>query len=247
MDAPIYVALSHMNALRREMDITTNNIANINTTAYKGEDPLFTEYLLDQPKNKDVSYVLDFGLVRNLTAGVLEKTDNPLDLAINGDGYFTVKTPQGDRYTRAGVFTLAPTGEITTKEGYPLLSDSGQPFTIPANTTSITIGTDGVVNAANNNDIAVVALGKVGLVKFAKERELKKLPSGLYETTQTATPVERPDIRQGMIEKSNVSPILSMTRMIEIERAYSNARNITTTEDERIKGAIGRLAGNKSQ
>jgi flagellar basal-body rod protein FlgF len=229
-----------MTALRREMSVTANNLANMNTPSYKTEKPLFTEYSLPQPDQKDVSYVQDFGLVRDLQVGTLSQTGNPLDIAINGPGYFVVETPNGNRYTRAGLFSLAPNGDIINRQGLPLMDDRGRQFNIPQGTKNISISNDGVISADALN------LGKIQLVEFRDERALKKLPDGLYETNQDPVRLREFEVRQGMVEGSNVVAMLELTNMIEVQRAYDGAKQLVDREDERMRTAIRKLSGNNN-
>jgi flagellar basal-body rod protein FlgF len=245
MDATSYVTLSHMTALRRQMDMIANNLANMSTSSYKAEKPLFTQFLnptdqaTDQPAGDDaIAYVEDFGVVRNLQTGTISPTGNPLDVAINGEGYYQIETAEGVRYSRAGIFSLSAQGEIVTRDGDRLLDDAGQPLQIPQGTRTITISTDGTVSADN------LPVGRIVPVAFENERALKKLPGGLYETDQQPTPLETFDLRQGMVEGSNVQPVLEMTNMIEVSRAYQTAQKFVEQEHQRVKTAIGKLAGN---
>lgn len=227
-----------MTALRREMQLTANNLANMNTSGYKTEKPLFTEYVLPQPENRDVSFVQDFGVVRDLQVGTISQTGNPLDIAINGPGYFVIETPNGDRYTRAGQFSLSPSGDIITRQGLRLMDDRGRQISVPPGTKNITISNDGVVSA----DAVVVS--KIQIVNFADERALQKLPDGFYETTQTPTRLRDFELRQGMTEGSNVVAMLELTNMIEIQRAYESAKQLADREDDRMRTAIRKLSGN---
>lgn len=229
-----------MTALRREMSVTANNLANMSTPSYKTEKPLFTEYTLPQPDQKDVSYVQDFGLVRDLQVGTITPTGNALDIAINGPGYFVVQSPNGDRYTRAGLFSLAPNGDIINRQGLPLMDDRGRQFNIPQGTKNITISNDGIISADALN------LGKIQLVDFKDERALKKLPDGLYETTQKPERLKQFELRQGMIEGSNVVAMIELTNMIEVQRAYESAKQLVDREDDRMRTAIRKLSGNNN-
>ena len=110
MDNAIYVTLSHQMALRRHMDIIANNIANSNTAAYKSEAPLFQEFLIQSSGDSEVSFVRDFGTIRNVDEGAFAPTSSPFDLAIHGAGYFVIETPNGDRYTRSGHFSFQRSG-----------------------------------------------------------------------------------------------------------------------------------------
>jgi flagellar basal-body rod protein FlgF len=229
-----------MTALRREMDIIANNLANMSTASFKAEKPLFTSFLNKTPRSDSVAYVEDFGTVRDLQIGTITPTDNPLDLAINGEGYFSIQTPDGIRYTRAGIFSINKDGELVTRQGYQLLDSGDNPIEIPQGTLNITVSTDGTISVDG------IQLTKVGLSRFENERELMKLTEGLYETTQPPQPVQGSEIRQGMLESSNVEPIIEMTRMIDISRAYENAKKINETEDQRMRGAIRTLSGSQA-
>jgi flagellar basal-body rod protein FlgF len=244
MDSTSYVGLSHMTALRREMDMVANNIANMSTNGYKSEKPLFT-WFLNKAKNDVISrdkvaYVEDFGQVRNLEAGVMTPTGNPLDIAINSEGYFSIQTPQGVQYTRAGNFNLNADNQIVTRDGKALLDDKGSPIQIPPGTATITISNDGTLTAD------AVPVARIVPVVFENERELEKLPDGLYKTEQTPQPGTRFELRQGMIEGSNVQAVVEMTHMIDISRAYETAKRFVDREDDRMRDAIKKLAGNQS-
>lgn len=239
MDTTSYIQISHMTALRRQMDMIANNLANMSTPSYKGEKPLFTEFLNPGSKGQGkVSYVEDFGMVRNLELGTISPTGNPLDIAINGEGYFSIQTQDGIRYTRAGAFMLSAQGQIVTRQGDPVLDTAGRPIAIPPGTRDITISSDGTISADN------LQLARIVPVSFEDERALKKLPNSLFETDQVAQPLQGFELRQGMIEGSNVQPVLEMTQMIDVSRAYQSAQRFVETEHRRIKDAIGKLAGN---
>ncbi len=238
MEATGYVAVSHLTALRRRMDMIANNMANMSTTGYKAEKPLFTSVLRESTRGDKVAYVEDFGSIRDLSMGTMQPTSNPLDLAINGEGYFQVETPDGIKYTRNGMLMLNNSGEITTHDGYPMLDDSGNAIVIPTNTKNITVSNDGTITADGSQ------IARIQPVMFEKERELQKLPNGLYETEEKPAPLEKFEIRQGMIEGSNVVPILEMTQMMEVSRRYESANKLLKGEDERQRDAIRTLSGN---
>ncbi len=241
MEAASYIGTSHLTALRRRMDIVANNMANMNTPGFKAEAPLFTPHLEKSTfgKGDKIAYVEDFGLVRDLSMGTFTPTGNPLDLAINGQGYFTIKTPQGTQYGRAGSFQLDPEGTLTTKQGYEVLDADGNAINIPENTKNITVTENGVVNADNVN------IGRIQPVQFADPRQLAKLENGLYSTRQEPEILEVFEIQQGMIESSNVESIVEMTNMIEINRAYTSAKKFVDSEHDRMRLAIRKLSGNE--
>ncbi len=223
------------------MDVVANNIANMNTTAFKGEKMMFVQYLV---RSKDgngilgdkVSYVRDIATMRDTSEGPLEKTGNPLDVAVRGEGYLTVQTAQGDRYTRNGHLRLDETGQLVTQAGNPILSDAGQPFFFAPEDGAITITRDGVVSTVNGD------LGKLKIVEFANRQDLRQIGGGLMATDKPPQIVTAPDVVQGMLEKSNVNAIAEMTKMIAVNRAYGAAKKFIDKEDERIKMMIKTVA-----
>src|SRR6056297_1805926 len=139
MDNTSYVALSRQLTLERQMSVVAGNIANMNTAGYKTEHLLFEEVLERAGKPGRVAFVQDVGLIRDLGPGALETTGNPLDLAINGEGYFTVETENGARYTRGGHFSLNGEGAVVTSGGHPLLDAGGAPIQLPPESVGISI------------------------------------------------------------------------------------------------------------
>src|SRR6185312_11727364 len=151
MENATYVALSSQMAIQRQMDVVANNLANASTPAFKGEEMLFSQYLVrPSGQRSPIAFVQDAGTVRDLREGPITQTGNPLDLAISGQGYFAVQTPLGVRYTRNGHFQLDSQGQIVTSQGYPVLTNSGQPLVVPANTHGITVATDGTVSVGQD-------------------------------------------------------------------------------------------------
>src|SRR5579862_3588459 len=142
------VALSAQLAVLHESEIIANNLANSSTTGYKGQHIAFAQYLSQTSDGTPVAYVQEQGASRDPSQGPLNTTGNPLDVAIRGDGYFTIQTPLGNRYTRNGHFMLDSTGQVVTGQGYPVLSQNGSPLVIPQGSGQITIGADGSVSTA---------------------------------------------------------------------------------------------------
>lgn len=233
-----YIALSRQMVLRREMDVLANNMANLNTPAYKGQSMLFVEYLETSDSGEKMSFVQDISLVRNLTEGPMSATDNPLDLAISGDAYFEVETPVGSRFTRKGVFQLNADREIVTSTGEPLLGEGGGPIVLPPNTAEVTVTRDGTVSTE------LGPAGRIRLARFEDEQALVKTADGLYDPQdQDVLPAEDAEVIQGMVEGSNVQGIIELTRMIETTRQYAAAGRLVNDEHERLRRAIQTLGG----
>jgi flagellar basal-body rod protein FlgF len=219
------------------MDAVANNVANVNTPGYKAERMLFAEYLVRPQKNVPLSFVEDKGMIRDLSEGPLTKTGNPFDLALNGDGFFTVGTPEGQRYTRSGRFQLDADGQIVNQTGQPVLSAGGQPITIPPGSRNVSIAPDGSVSA----DTEVV--GTIGIVQFENPREMKREANNLYATDAAPVPNERTRILQGMLEESNVNAVQELTNMIEVHRAYTANQRVLQDEHDRLQRAIRQIVG----
>jgi len=225
------------------MDVVGNNIANMNTPGYKGEGLMFAEYLTpsrgtDSAFPDMLSYTYDFGTNRDVSLGPMQATGNPLDLAINGAGYFEVETDFGQFYTRNGRFMLDADGMVVTGSGYPVLSTDGTPFFVAPNETEITISRDGTVSTENG------AIGRLNVVSFANEQELLRVQAGLYDAgDQQPEAVTGMAIEQGMLEGSNVEATEEITRLIKIQRAYESVQKMIEDESDRQKQAMKALAG----
>lgn len=231
----ILVGLSRQVALKRQMEVVANNIANMNTTAYRSENILFREYLVTSPAGDQVSYVEDYGIARDLREGAMETTSNPLDVAISGPGYLVVETEDGPKYTRNGHLRLDDIGQIVTQEGEPVLDVDGRPIEFANPTVEVTISRDGTITAADGESF------RLGVVSFRNEQALQKDANGLYKTDQAPIPVEAPMILQGMLEASNVRPIVQMTRLIDIQRAYEGTQKMMNTDHDLQLDAISRI------
>jgi flagellar basal-body rod protein FlgF len=235
MDSASSVALSGQNARDRQMDVLANNIANLNTTAFKGEEMVFAE-LLSNVGGQSARYVQDAGTVRNWSQGPLTRTGNSLDVALQGTGFLEVQTAQGIRYTRDGRLKLDAQNQLVTLEGNSVLGDGQSPIAVPEGTTSITIGEDGSLTTPTGT------AGKLTVVTFDKLQAVAAEANGLYSTDEPATPTTDTKVVQGMIEESNVQPILEMTRLMAASRAVGMAKSFQDNESDRHKTAIDRLA-----
>lgn len=239
MENPIYISLSRMMGLRRQMDVVSNNVANANTTGYKQQRVLFNEFLSKPALGERMSMVQDRGTVRDTTSGALLPTTNPLDVAINGKGYFVVDTVNGPHYTRAGRFQLDAQRQIVDESGLPVLGQNNKPITLPQGATTIRIDSDGSV-VTNVNPTQ--AIGKLNVVRFEREQAMTPVGGGLYTTTETPAAAQpETKVQQGMLEESNVKPVVEMTNMIEILRQYQSMQRVLDAEHERQRTMIQRL------
>tara|TARA_R110002072_G_scaffold727_10_gene5314 strand:+ start:3798 stop:4562 length:765 start_codon:yes stop_codon:yes gene_type:complete len=244
-----YIGLSGQSALNREMAVIANNIANMNTPAFRAKSVMFVEYLQETTdpttgRKTTLSQVQDVATYPDLKEGPLLSTDNPLDLAISGQGYFTIETERGERYTRNGQFTMDVDGQIVTASGDPLLSKTGRPFKVPLGSTDIQITRDGTISVRDPiNRAASIVLGQIEIVYFENEYQLKQGRDGLYKPQPGVKPEksEEVDIVQNMIEQSNVKGVIEMTKLIDVVRRYEASSNMMEDEHKRLRDAISTL------
>jgi len=229
------IALSAQIALLRRSDIIANNVANLSTNGYKGEHLVFAEYLNSTQDGGVGSYVDPVGTVRDLSQGPISQTGNPLDVAIEGNGFLAVQTPQGTRYTRDGHFQLDAQGEIVTAQGYPVLSSSGAPIVISNGTGPITIGQDGTVATGDSS------AGQLQIATFQNGQALLPAGNNLFDSNEAPGTPTSTSLVQGALEGSNVQAIIEMTRLIDTERAVSYAKDMSTSESTRINNALDHL------
>ena len=234
------IGLSRQIALQRQMDVVANNMANINTSGFKAEDLLFEEYTMPVARDRDfqtadqpLSYVQDWATVHDLSAGAMVQTGSELDVALNGEGFFAVQTPAGERWTKAGSFQLDNTGTLIDASGNPVLGQSGPVKFGPAE-TAILIGKDGSISSSAG------AKGSLRIVEFTDPQALTREGSNLWTggTPATATSTR---VMQGFIEKSNVSGVTQMAEMIRVQRAYESAASLASKQDDLRRSAIQRL------
>ena len=239
MENSLYIGLSKQMVLRNHMDLISNNIANMNTTGYRSQHLLFEEAISD-PRGSDdaLSYVLDKGQYHDTTPGSMEYTGNQLDIAVEGKGYFGVRGPGGNvMYSRSGDMQMDATGTLTNSNGRPIATIGGGNIIIPQGSTEIKIDENGMVSNQNGQ------LGQIMLVEFENEQELKPVGYNLYSSENEGTPAQESRIKQGMLERSNVSPVAEMTNMIDTLRTYQSLQNAMRTENDRLRSAIQTLTG----
>ncbi|MCE2927216.1 MAG: flagellar basal-body rod protein FlgG [Rickettsiales bacterium] len=247
------IAATGMQAQQLYVDVTSQNLANINTTAYKLQRPEFQDLLYQNARrvgtnSADTGTIVPTGvqiglgvrtaaIYRNTGQGTLQNTENPLDLAIQGKGYFQINQPDGTiAYTRAGTFQLSPTGTIVTTDGFEV-----QPaITVPTNATSVSVNQSGEVFATIPGQTAPQNLGQLQTTNFVNEAGLQAIGQNLYlETAASGTPTTGTPgvdgfgtIIQGFLETSNVNPVSELTNLIRAQRVYElNSRVISKTDE----------------
>lgn len=252
MENALLVGLSRQMVLERQMDVVANNVANVNTNGFKADNSLFEQYLMPVARenrfnlqDRQVSFVNDRGTWRDMGPGALETTKNPLDVAIDGNGFLAVQTAGGERYTRNGALQINSQGQLVTADGSLVLGDNG-PITFQQTDHDVSITPDGRITviegaSSNNNE---TTRGTLRVVSFAQPQLLQKEGNNLYSAPAgvAAVPDTTSQLKQGALEKSNVHAVVEITRMIQISRAYQQIATLLQQQSEMHKTAIQQLA-----
>jgi flagellar basal-body rod protein FlgF len=255
MENSLLIGLSRQIVLDRELDVVANNVANLNTTGFKGDSTLFEEYLMPVAHENNflgpdrrVSFVQDRATWTDMRQGPAQPTGNPLDVALdgnNGNAFLVIQTARGERYTRNGSLQINTAGELVTLEGDQVLGSNG-PIVFQPGDGSIAISGDGTISAREGGNAQADSLrGKLRIVSFDQPQLLEKDSATTFTAPadvdqQTAPRTVR--VVQGMIEGSNVNAVLEMTRMVEINRTYTAVANLLSAQAQLRKSAIQQLA-----
>lgn len=242
MDTAGYVILSRLTLQERATAVLANNIANADTPGFRAHRSVFAEQVrhaggVEGPSAlRDTAYVQDRATWRETGQGPVQQTGNPLDIAISGEGFFAVETPRGERFTRAGRFTLGADGRILDMDGNPLLSVEMQPLALPPGDARIEILGDGTVRTENG------PIGRLRVVRFEDPQRLRAEGSRHFDAAgEPPLPLQRPALIQGAVEGSNVQPIAEMTRLTAELREFQFATQFAEREGERMQSVIDRL------
>ncbi len=246
MDHGVYVATSGFLTQQKRLEIIANNIANANTPGYKGDAPVFQTYHaaaggLDrgQPWPAWPPYFPALtGQAIDFSQGPLTKTQNPLDLAITGEGFFEIQTPRGLRYTRKGDFAVAEDGALVTRGDHPVMGEGGS-----------LVLTEGEIEIDGEGNISVdgTQRGQVRVVTFPGNENLVREEDGMFAwvgRSSQATRSDQVEVRQGYLESSNVNPIREMVHMIDAIRTYEVQQKVIRSFDDtrkKVVDEVGRL------
>ncbi len=229
-------ALEGARILERKLEVTSNNLANANTTGFKSAKVTFHEYLLKEQDGTNRTAKGERGWA-DFSAGSLRKSDNPYDMAIDGPGFFVVQGPDGPLYTRAGNFTLNDNYQLVTKEGYPVLGD-GAPITLEDTTGSgVWLSEDG------HFFVDETIASKIDVVSFDNPQALKRMGSNYFQATQGAGPPAPTDspVKQGYVEMSNVNGVMEMVHLIDLNRGYEAQQKSLQAIDQLDDKAVNNL------
>lgn len=231
MDNAGYIILSRQSGLAREMQVVANNIANTATTGYRAEGLIFSEFI--KPADEGSSFSMGQGNVRTTSyeQGALTQTGSSFDFAIEGDGYFLIETPFGDRLTRAGAFSPSANGDLVNNDGLRVLDAGGAAIFVPPG-EDIAVSKDGTLSADG------APIGQLGIVRPLEPMLMIREDGVLFRADQGVEPAANASVMQGFVENSNVSTITQLTRMIEVQRAYELGQSFLESEDERVRTAM---------
>ena len=231
MDAAIYKALSGAVAQTRRLEIVVQNLGNVNTPGYKAQSLSFSEVLNDQESSgaeESAGMVAANRVKSNMNPGEVYSTGNPLNLAILGDGYFAVETARGERYTRAGSFSLRGDGTLVTPQGDPVLGDGG-PMVITGGKVEVTI--DGLVSSSQGQ------VGKLKIVRLNNPQQALREGGNLFQVDPgNVSGAADVQIMQGGLEQSNVKPSEVLIQMVEAQRLYDMRTKLVATAKELDEG-----------
>jgi flagellar basal-body rod protein FlgG len=255
MHPALWVSKTGLSAQDTNMSTISNNLANVNTTGFKRDRAVFQDLLYQvnrQPGGQSTENtqlpsglqlgtgVRVVGTAKQFTQGNLQVTEQPLDMAVNGRGFFQIEMPDGQiAYTRDGQFQLNSDGDVVTPDGFPLEPN----INVPENATNVTIGKDGTVTAVTDDQAAPINLGQVTLVDFINPQGLQAIGNNLFkETAASGDPAEGEpglaglgSVEQGTIESSNVEVVEELVNMITTQRAYEMNSKVVSSTDQMLQ------------
>lgn len=231
-----YTTITRQSGLLREMRVVANNIANAATSGFRQEGVMFSEHV--QAVEGSSSLSMGQANVRHTSfvQGALTQTGGTFDFAIEGDGFFLVQTPAGERLTRAGAFTPNAAGDLVTNDGYAVLDAGGAPVFIPPGAADLAVSSDGTISTNGT------PIGQIGVVQPVNPQGMVREDGVMFRADEGFEPAEQARVLQRFVENSNVDAISQLTRMIEVQRAYELGASFLDSEDERVRAALRAIA-----
>lgn len=235
METTGYTTLSRQSGLMREMQIVANNIANAATAGYRQEGLVFSEFVRSAPGQPSVS--MAGARIRNTSTaqGALIETAGVFDLAIEGDGFFMLETPGGERLTRAGGFSTNAAGDLVDANGHRVLDAGGAPVFVPPDAQDVQVAGDGTVSSGGH------AIAQIGLFLPTDPAGLVREDGVRFRADAGTEPAPEAQVLHGFLEGSNVNAIDQVSRLVEIQRAYELGQSFLEAEDQRIRDAVKTL------
>ena len=267
MSKPLWPAVSGAMARDQQIEVISNNLANVNTNGFKRDDVTFKEYLSKNEKmvlegeeiprspikdkdlyhldGRDQSFVVVNGTQTKFSTGGFKVTDNPLDIALSGPGFFEVATPNGIKYTKAGSFKLSSEGKIVTSEGYPVLSKGAEGETGDPAGREINISEhEGSLHVNDRGDVYMgdEKIAQFNIVEFGDLNQIRKVGSSNFENKNTVKnpPQEATNTqaKQGMVETSNVNPVQEISNLIRANRMFEQDLKAMKTVNEMLSKEV---------
>lgn len=232
------VAVSSQAVLQKQMDTVAHNLSNMSTVGYRAQNMSFAEQMSRITSNEGkTSSVQERELYYTTESGTIRNTGNPLDVALEGTGFFTLIRPDGGMaYTRSASMRMNDDGVLVTGNGIQVSGSGGGPISIPGNATGVKITKEGKILSDQGE------LGALRIVEFENPDKIKSLGHGMYASAESPPPAAPNTVAVGgALEGSNVKPVLEMTKMIDISRSYQRTTQIISNEHERIRQVIRRL------
>jgi flagellar basal-body rod protein FlgF len=237
MQGNLYVGVSAQLALQRRLETIAHNVANASTAGFRAEEVRF-ETLLSQANPDPVAFASAGPTFLSRRSGELVRTENLFDVALDGDAWLGIQTPAGVVYTRDGRMRMAPTGELQTLNGYPVLDAGGTAMLLDPNAGPPRIGRDGTITQANRQ------VGAIGLFSIGSQANLRRFENSGVIPDQPATPVidfTRVGMQQGFIENANVNAVMEMSRLISVSRAFEMVSGSLAASESSLQEAIRQL------
>jgi flagellar basal-body rod protein FlgF len=238
MESSLYVALSGQLSLQRRLDTIASNVANSSTAGYRGENMTFMSII----SRSNVTYASIGEATFSRNSGPVNKTDDPFDVAIQGDAFLAIQTPRGTAYTKDGRMRLSQSGDLETLEGLPILDSGGSPIQINSAQGAIQIARNGSISQAGNT------VATIGLYRIQADTKVTRGPNASLIPDKPAVPVvdfASTGVLQGFSEAANVNPMLEMTRLINVSRAFEAVTSTIDQSDRQLTDAVKTL-GNGS-
>ncbi|PYC47369.1 flagellar basal-body rod protein FlgF [Litorivita pollutaquae] len=232
MENATYTTLTRQTGLMREMQIVANNIANAATTGFRQEGLVFGEYVKSVEGEPSISMATGNVRMTSMMQGGLTQTGGQFDFGIEGEGFFLIETPQGERLTRNGSFSPSAEGDLVTNDGFRVLDAGGAPIFIPPDATDLSVAADGTVSSNGK------PLSQIGIVQPIERHNMVREDGVMFLAEAGHEPAENASVLQGFLESSNVDSVGQIARMIEVQRAYEMGQSFLDAEDERMRNAL---------
>lgn len=237
MSSTVYVGLSAQVALERRLDTVANNVANMNTPGFRAEEVKF-QAMLTRAGGQNVAFSSPGETYISRRSGSITETGNPLDVAVDGEGWLAIQTPSGTAYTRDGRMEIGDTGDLMTAAGYPVLDPGGGTITLDPAAGDVVIGRNGTISQ-NGKPVAAI-----GLFLIPKTATLARAENSGVIPSEAAVPVEDMTVngvRQGYVEGANVNPIMEISKLVMLSRAFDSAASAVQESESTQQEAIRTL------